>query len=74
MSCQLAALTLLQLQDIMKILVETRDQQATQNDRQADSARYLNELNSVSRHTLYKNLHCVLPLIVPSTSSGLTRL
>jgi hypothetical protein len=31
----------------MKILVETRDQQATQNDRQADSARYLNELNSV---------------------------
>ncbi|KAF9649853.1 hypothetical protein BDM02DRAFT_1731692 [Thelephora ganbajun] len=35
-----------ELQDIMKILVETRDQQATQNDRQADSARYLNELNS----------------------------
>ena len=43
----LIVLTLSQLQDIMKILVETRDQQATQNDRQADSARYLNELNSV---------------------------
>ena len=43
------ALTPLQLQDIMNILVETRDQQATQNDRQADSARYLNELNSVRR-------------------------
>jgi len=47
---EFTALTLLQLQDIMKILVETRDQQATQNDRQADSARYLNELNSVRRH------------------------
>jgi hypothetical protein len=42
----------LQLQDIMKILVETRDQQATQNDRQADSARYLNELNTV-RHPIF---------------------
>jgi hypothetical protein len=39
----------------MKILVETRDQQATQNDRQADSARYLNELNSVCHHAFYEN-------------------
>ena len=37
----------------MKILVETRDQQATQNDRQADSARYLNELNSVRLHIFH---------------------
>jgi len=41
----------------MNILVETRDQQATQNDRQADSARYLNELNSVCRHVFYGNPH-----------------
>ena len=39
----------------MKILVETRDQQATQNDRQADSARYLNELNTVRRHILHED-------------------
>ena len=39
----------------MKILVETRDQQATQNDRQADSARYLNELNSVCRYSPYRH-------------------
>jgi len=50
---EFAGLKFLQLQDIMKILVETRDQQATQNDRQADSARYLNELNSVRRHLFH---------------------
>ena len=57
----------------MKILVETRDQQATQNDRQADAARYLNELNSVRRH-IYENSHReFLPIISP-VSSGLMRL
>lgn len=40
----------------MGILVETRDQQATQNDRQADSARYLNELNSVRHPVPFENL------------------
>lgn len=39
----------------MNILVETRDQQATQNDRQADSTRYLNELNSVRRPFSFGN-------------------
>lgn len=58
----------------MKILVETRDQQATQNDRQADAARYLNELNSVRRHIFYENSHReFLPIISP-VSSGLMRL
>ena len=71
--CELGVLTLLQLQDIMKILVETRDQQATQNDRQADSARYLNELNTVCRHTFYDDPRCELSLIVSLVSSGSMR-
>lgn len=50
-----STLTLSQVQDIMNILVETRDQQATQNDRQADSARYLNELNSVCHPVPFEN-------------------
>ena len=58
----------------MKILVETRDQQATQNDRQADAARYLNELNSVRRHIFDENPYREFLPVVSSVPSGLTRL
>jgi len=66
-------LTLLQLQDIMKILVETRDQQATQNDRQADSARYLSELNSVRHRVFHESPHRKSSPVVPLISSGSMR-
>ena len=58
----------------MKILVETRDQQATQNDRQADAARYINELNSVRCHIFYENPPRGFLSIISPISSGLMRL
>ena len=59
-----AVLTPSKLQDIMNILVETRDQQATQNDRQADSARYLNELNSVRHPNLRREILTVVSYMI----------
>lgn len=67
-----SAFTPSQLQDIMNILVETRDQQATQNDRQADSVRYLNDLNSVRHPVPPKTSRYGLSPTAPLTCSGST--